>query len=159
MNEGGKKESGGDKEGSWLSLTAVEGPLTALPYPACPDKLCSTYSRTSSTFGVMQVNLTIILITCFIFCHAFPHNNCLPGKNKYVTAHFSWVWPLLTQFLDCMTVIARKTTLPVRVSRSLLPASQPRLTSYHAFSFCHFTRQVTWWSSNSNRGGSAAEHL
>lgn len=45
MSEDVEKESGEGEEGSWLSLIAVEGPRTAVPYPLCPDKLCSTFTQ------------------------------------------------------------------------------------------------------------------
>lgn len=38
-----------------MGLARVDGPRTALPYPACGDKLCSTKSRPSSTFRFMQM--------------------------------------------------------------------------------------------------------
>lgn len=45
-----KGEVVGRDEGSFLSLIAVDGPRMVLPYPASPNKLCSTASRLSSTF-------------------------------------------------------------------------------------------------------------
>jgi len=36
----------------------VDWPRMAMPYPASPDKLCSTKSRPSSTFRFMQMSLS-----------------------------------------------------------------------------------------------------